>query len=60
VRFDLNRPDGRTATTTLSTDTTGKAVWSYGTQPRGTYTVTATATSGTATATSNTVSFTVN
>jgi M6 family metalloprotease-like protein len=60
VRFNLNRPDGRTASATLSTDATGRAVWSYDTQVRGTHTVTSTATSGTETVTSNTVSFSVN
>jgi M6 family metalloprotease-like protein len=60
VQFNLKRPDGITASTTLSTDATGKATWSYTTQVRGTHTATATATSSPQTATSNTVTFSVN
>ncbi|WP_164008578.1 NEW3 domain-containing protein [Pyxidicoccus trucidator] len=59
VRFSVSRPDGLTETRTVSTDTTGKAAWSYTARVRGTYSVTATATSGTETAASNTVRFSV-
>jgi hypothetical protein len=60
VQFSLKRPDGITASATLSTDATGKATWSYTTQVRGTHTATATATSSPQTATSHTVTFSVN
>lgn len=60
MKFNLTRPDGLPATTTLNTDAAGKVTWSYTTQVKGTHTVTATATSSPQTATSNAVTFSVN
>jgi hypothetical protein len=58
----LTKPDGTSATKTLSTDSTGKAVWSYKLSQRdpvGNYSATAQASFGSQTSVSAAVSFAV-
>jgi hypothetical protein len=62
VTLTLTKPDGTSATKTLSTDSTGKAVWSYKLSQRdpvGNYSATAQASFGSQTAVSAAVSFAV-
>jgi len=62
VKFTMSIPGGGISTKSVTTDSTGKAAWSYkigGKGPLGAYSVTASATYNAQTATSNTTSFTV-
>lgn len=62
VKFTMSIPGGGISTKSVTTDSTGKAAWSYkigGKGPLGAYSVTASATYNAQTAPSNTTSFTV-
>jgi M6 family metalloprotease-like protein len=62
VNFTMTNPSGSTSSKTVTTDSTGRAVWNYkiGTKgPLGVYSVTASASYNSEMGTSNTASFTV-
>jgi M6 family metalloprotease-like protein len=62
VVFTLTKPGGRVTAKTATTGSTGKAAWSYRLgpkDPKGTYSLTVTATYGTQTAAAGPVTFTV-
>jgi hypothetical protein len=62
VKFLLTKADGSTAIQTAITGSNGSATWNYklnAKSPRGTYSVSAQATSGTQTAISSSVTFAV-
>jgi M6 family metalloprotease-like protein len=62
VTFTMTKADGTKSTKTVTTDSTGKAVWSYKVapkDPKGPYSVTSQANYSSLTATSNPVTFTV-
>lgn len=62
VKFTLVKATGSTSTKTLTAGSSGQATWSYKLSPKdpkGTYSVSATATYNSLTGTSNSVSFTV-
>lgn len=62
VRFSMLEPNGITNVKTVTTDSTGRAVWTYrvaNNDPKGIYSVTATTTSGTQTISAGPNTFTV-
>jgi hypothetical protein len=62
VTFTMTKANGTKATQTVTTGSTGKAVWNYrfsGKDPTGPYSVVSNATYNSQTAVSNTVNFTV-
>jgi hypothetical protein len=59
VNYTLTKPGDANETFSTTTDSTGKTVWNYKPNGKGTYTVKATVSYGAYSGTSNTITFTV-